>query len=131
MRYRRVSYRHAVVSAGPRGFRGLRSVTIVLAEPRWRPDADVYETAGALVVVVDLAGVEEDDIEITVFEDALVVEGERRLACEEDGVYHAAAIRQGPFRLEVPLPAPVDPEAVEGRYERGLLRLTVRKAPRT
>ena len=37
-------------------------------------------------------------------------------------MYHAVSIRQGPFRLELPLAAPVDAERVEVRYERGLLR---------
>jgi HSP20 family molecular chaperone IbpA len=42
-------------------------------------------------------------------------------------VYHAATIRQGPFQLEVPLPAPVRSEQVEARYDRGLLRITLPK----
>ena len=43
-------------------------------------------------------------------------------------MYHAARIRQGPFRVELALPAPVDPERVEARYERGLLHVTLPKA---
>jgi HSP20 family molecular chaperone IbpA len=43
-------------------------------------------------------------------------------------VYHAAGIRQGLFRVELPLPAPVDPERVEARYDRGLLQVTLAKA---
>ena len=43
-------------------------------------------------------------------------------------MYHAAGIRQGPFRVELPLPAPVDPERVEARYDRGLLRITLPEA---
>ena len=43
-------------------------------------------------------------------------------------MYHAAGIRQGPFRVELPLPAPVDPEHVETRYEHGLLRISLHKA---
>jgi hypothetical protein len=66
---------------------------------RWRPDADEYETPDSFEVIVDLAGVDEDDVEVQVFEDAIVVEGSRRVSnCHEEGVYHAAAIRQGPFR---------------------------------
>ena len=83
---------------------------------------------GAIEIVVDLAGVEEDSLEIRLFENALVVEGQRQLpTCEEGAVYHAAGIRQGPFQLAVPLPAPVDPERVQARYDRGLLRITLAK----
>jgi HSP20 family protein len=42
-------------------------------------------------------------------------------------VYHAAGIRQGPFQVEVPLPAPVDAAGVQARYEHGLLRITLPK----
>jgi HSP20 family protein len=42
-------------------------------------------------------------------------------------MYHAAGVRRGPFRVELPLPAPVDPEGVQTRYERGLLRITMPK----
>jgi len=100
----------------------------LLMEPRWRPDADIYETASAFEIVVDLAGVGDDDFEVQLFEDALVVEGQRRLlAPRESAVYHAASIRQGPFRLNLPLPGPIDADRVEAHYDRGLLRVTLPK----
>lgn len=129
MRYRHVRYRYAVVAdAALRPI--FRLSGIMLAQPRWRPETDVYETAKAVTVTVELAGVDEDGVEVTLFEDALVVEGERRLACDEDCVYHAASIRQGPFRLEVPLPARVDQAGVEARYDKGLLRVRLPKEGR-
>ena len=98
------------------------------AQARWRPDADTYETATTIEIVVDLAGVGEDDFELQLFEDALVVEGRRQLPSgNEEAVYQSAGIRQGPFRLEVPLSAPVDAERVAARSDRGLLRITLPK----
>jgi len=135
MRYRRLSYRYAmVVGSGqtwPRVAELWQSERLRwLVQAGWRPDADTYETAATVEITVDLAGVDEDDVEVQLFEDALVVDGRRRLAgCEEAVVYHAASIRQGPFRLELPLPAPVDPERVEARYERGMLRISLVKRP--
>lgn len=132
MRYRRLTYRYAmVVRSGHTALLGelwpgdrLR----LLIQPHWRPDADSYETATTIEVVVDLAGVEEDAVEVQLFEDALVVEGYRHLpACQEGAVYQAATIRQGPFRIELPLLAPVDAERVDVSYERGLLHLTLPK----
>jgi HSP20 family molecular chaperone IbpA len=132
MRYRRLSYRYTMmVSEGhawPLGDVWRSDRLRLLVKARWRPDADTYETATAIEITVDLAGVEEDDFEIQLFEDALVVEGRRQLpACEEGAVYHAASIRQGPFQVELPLPAAVDAERVEVRYDRGLLRVTLPK----
>jgi len=132
MRYRRLSYRYTmVVRSGrtwPSGDVWPGDRLWLLVGGRWRPDADVYETAAAIEVIVDLAGVGEDDFEVQLFEDALVVEGRRQLpTCEAGAVYQAAGIRQGPFQIELPLAAPVDAERVEVRYDRGLLRITLPK----
>jgi HSP20 family protein len=132
MRYRRSSYRYAAVVGTSQtwvvGDIWQRDRLRLLVESRWRPDFDAYETATTLEIVVDLAGIDENDFEIHLFEDALIVEGQRRLpASKETAMYHAASIRQGPFRLEVPLPAPVDPERVEAHHDRGLLHVTLAK----
>ena len=132
MRYRRLSYRYAMVmGSGP---------SWPLAElwpsdrvrffmhGRWRPEADAYETEDTVEIVVELAGVDEDDFEVQLFEDVLVIEGNRRLPpCQESAIYHAAGIRQGPFQLALRLPAPIDHERVDARYERGLLHITLPK----
>ncbi len=132
MHYRRLSYRYAMVvrsgSTWPFGDMWQSERLRLLVQARWRPDADTYETATTIEIVVDLAGVEDDDFEVQLFEDVLVVEGRRHLPTLHEGaVYHAAGIRQGPFRAELPLPVPVDPERVEARYEQGLLRITLPK----
>jgi len=132
MRYRRLSYRYTMVMRSgpvwPFADVWLTDRPHLLPEFHWRPDADTYETATSVEVTVDLAGVEEDDFEIQLFEDALIIEGRRQLpSCQEGAVYHTAGIRQGPFRLALPLPAAVEPERIEARYERGLLRMTLPK----
>ena len=100
-----------------------------LTHSHWRPDADVVETVGAITVTVDMAGVDEEDMAVLLFEDVLVVEGRRELPrCEGDGVYHVAAIRQGPFRIEVPLSVRIDPKGVVARCERGLVWVRLPKA---
>lgn len=130
MRYRRLSSRYLVVQAGLPPFTAawrVERLAVTLAEPRWRPETDIYETPDAIAVVVALAGIDPDAVEVSLFEDAVVIEGRRRLACEEGGLYRAAEIPQGPFRVEVELTSPVDPDAVDARYEQGLLRLTLPK----
>ena len=98
------------------------------AEPCWRPSTDVVEVADAILLTVELAGVDHEEVEVLLFEDALIVEGQRRLPpSRPGGLYHVAEIRQGPFRLELPLPATIDPNRVEARYERGLLEMILPK----
>jgi HSP20 family protein len=133
MRYRRLSYRYTVVTRQA----GTWPIAVPWREPllglafggsHWRPDADMCESGHRVSIVVDLAGVQEDDFEVQLFDDALVVEGQRRLPpCDEGAVYHRAGIRQGPFRLELPLPAPIDAAGVEARYERGWLTISLKK----
>ena len=132
MRYRRLSYRYAMVvgPVPPWPFAELWPTDRVrlLTRGRWRPEADAFETENTVEVVVELAGADEDDFEVQLFEDVLVVEGARWLPrCEESAVYHAAGIRQGPFQLEFRLPAPIDHESVDARYDRGLLYITLPK----
>jgi HSP20 family molecular chaperone IbpA len=132
MRYRRLRYRYAMVvqsvQAWPFGDIGPSERLRFLIAPRWRPDTDVYETPTAVEIVVDLAGVDEDDFEVQLFENVVVVEGHRHPPSSPEGaLYHAAGIRQGPFSVEVPLPTAIDPERVEAACDRGLLRITLPK----
>lgn len=128
MRYRKLSVRYAMVTpaglAWPFG-EMWHAERVRLARTWWRPDADIYETAATVEIVVDLAGVDDTDVEIQLFDDVLVVEGVRRLPSDLAVRYHAAGIRQGPFRLDLPLPAPVDQDRVEARYDHGLLRISL------
>jgi HSP20 family protein len=132
MPYRRLTYRYDRVRTGPTWpFDGVweSEQLRLLLQARWRPDADIYETSGTIEMTIDLAGVDEDDFEVQLFDNALVIEGRRRLpSAREDAVYHVAGIRQGLFRVELPLPARVDPERVEAHYDRGLLHVTLPKA---
>jgi HSP20 family protein len=134
MRYRRFGFRYALMLTGgePRllanDWRAGR-LGAVIAQPRWRPPADVYETDSTVHVTAELAGVALDDLDVLLYEDALVVEGRRQLPLvEPGGRYYAAEIRQGSFRLELPLPAAVDPEQVEADYDQGLLHVALVKA---
>src|SRR4029079_12553279 len=83
MRYRRLTYRYTlVVSDEPEWLSSEswhRERLALPSLPRWRPDTDVYETTGTVEILVDLAGVEQDDIEVQLFEDVVIVEGHRRL----------------------------------------------------
>jgi HSP20 family protein len=97
----------------------------------WRPPADILESVEMMTVKVELAGMKEEDIEVTLYEDALVVSGDRRDDHNgyENLSYHEAQIRYGPFRVEVFLPYPVDRDAVTARYENGFLWVDLPKLP--
>lgn len=116
MRYQYMSYRVAVST------HRLEPWRMVVEPTRWRPAADVFESAEGLTLTIDLAGVDEEHAEILLFENALIVQGRRELpAPPEDAIFHAAEIRHGPFRLEISVPGDLDHERVDATLERGLL----------
>ena len=99
-----------------------------LAQTAWRPAADVYETPDQIIVTSEIAGIDPDSLDVLLYADALVVEGQRRISQPREGVYQAAEIPQGPFRLEVAMPCQVDADRVDASYENGLLQITLDKA---
>jgi HSP20 family molecular chaperone IbpA len=96
----------------------------------WRPPIDIHETPDAIQVKIELAGLSEDLIEVTLYENALVVTGQREDDIEqgESIYYHEAQVRYGPFRADMLLTVPVDREAVQATYESGFLRIRLPKA---
>jgi HSP20 family protein len=95
----------------------------------WRPAADVYETSTAVSVTVELAGVEQEEIRVSVLDNALIVEGRRRIPdVHDDGVYHVVEIRRGAFRVEIALPARVETQPSAVRSELGFLVVSFNKA---
>ena len=134
MKYRKVAYSYKVVVQDPSAFPMLRqwsSAGYGVSQTCWVPSADVYETESAIVITVELAGVNEEDAEVTLYSNAVVVEGNRRLPqLQEDGMYRSAGIRQGQFRVEIPLSSPIEAERVNANYQSGLLQITLPRAKR-
>ncbi|GCE47727.1 HSP20 family protein [Thermosporothrix hazakensis] len=138
MRYKQVTYRYIEGSQHrlEQHYRRLLhdalrqgQSSLVQSSTTWRPLADILESPQRMLVKVELAGVQEDEIEVTLYQDALVVSGVRRNASEyqESLCYHEAQIRYGPFRLEVFIPYPVNRDAVTARYECGFLWVDIPK----
>ena len=96
----------------------------------WEPSVDVYETRDKIVVVVELAGVRESDIRMTVDRDVFTLEGVRSKApgTVERRAYHRMEIAGGPFRKSIRLPVAVDTRSIRASYENGLVEIVLPKA---
>lgn len=94
----------------------------------WQPPIDVYEVADAFIVLVELAGMRDSQIEITLAEDALLLAG-RRPELHRDGTvrFHQLGINEGPFQAAILLPGPVDDASITANYDDGLLTITLPK----
>jgi HSP20 family protein len=95
---------------------------------RWMPALDVTETKDAYQIDVEVPGLRPEDINVTVDQGMLTVQGERRSEEEKgDRSYHRVERRYGSFRRSISLPRDVDASKVKANYDSGVLRLTVPK----
>ena len=107
------------------------------SSPRfWQPRADVCETATALIVKVEIAGVvsESLDLELAEQDGALIIRGRREAPdarSPERTVFHQMEIYVGPFERSIPLPAniAIDRDAIQAVYLDGILVVRLPKKP--
>jgi HSP20 family protein len=93
----------------------------------WSPPTDVYETEIAYVVRVEIAGMREEDFEITVEDGFLLISGSRP-DVPERRAYQQMEIRFGKFETAVGIPGPVDLDTSHADYLEGFLTVTLPKA---
>jgi HSP20 family molecular chaperone IbpA len=95
----------------------------------WRPAADVYVKPTTVDVTLEIPGVSLEDLRVDLLENALGIEGRRRLPDQVDvrGIYHVVEIRRGGFRAEIARPTRVETRPRELRCELGLLFVSFNK----
>lgn len=93
----------------------------------WSPPTDVYETEKDYVVRVEIAGMRENDIEITVEDKFLTISGSRQ-DVPERRAYQQMEIRFGKFETAIGLPGSIDLEASRADYNEGFLTVILPKA---
>jgi HSP20 family protein len=93
----------------------------------WRPPTDVFETDNALIVRVEVAGMDEDAFSILLEGRLLTIRGTRSEQPERRA-YHQMEIRFGEFSTEVELPHPVIADQAEATYSNGFLCMVLPKA---
>ncbi len=112
----------------------LRGMETTARSLRFQPCADMYETANALVVRIELPGVRPENLNITLSADdrLLSIAGERAKTRQEpeDRVrYHHLEIFYGAFERDIALPANLrfDRDAIAANYKDGFLVITLPK----
>lgn len=92
----------------------------------WSPPTDVFETDENFVVRVEIAGMRDEDFEVTIENRFLFVSGNRP---DFGGrrAYHQMEIFSGRFELEVEITVPVDVDSSTAEYKDGILTISLRK----
>ncbi|MCX6012144.1 MAG: Hsp20/alpha crystallin family protein [Chloroflexi bacterium] len=109
-------------------FAGAKPPTMYFTGGRWEPAIDVYETDAEFVIIADLAGVKEDDIEIMVERNLIRISGERDLELhDEKKSYHQMEIARGRFERIINLPVVIQGELTSASQHNGLLEIRLPK----
>ena len=94
------------------------------------PAVDIYQTKDAVVVETPLPGVDPAKVDVAIENDVLTIKGEHEQKTEVDEKeYYRKEVRIGSFFRSVTLPAHVVSDAATATYEKGLLKITIPKAP--
>ncbi|MBE2997150.1 Hsp20/alpha crystallin family protein [Nocardiopsis sp. HNM0947] len=93
----------------------------------WTPAVDIAAVGDQLVICADLAGVKEDDLDITYSPPELTIAGQRRtdLGQNQQAVHHTRELSRGRFRRTFTLPQGISREDVDLTLAEGLLTITV------
>jgi HSP20 family protein len=95
---------------------------------RWTPAIDLVEEGDHFVLRADLPGVTEDQVKVELEDNVLTVSGERRSEHEDrkEGYYRLERA-SGSFTRSLTVPEGNDPEAIQARFENGVLEVRIPK----
>ena len=91
------------------------------------PRANLYDTGNALVAVLAVPGLSEEDLQIEAHQDSLTISGERKFEVPEGYRAHRQERLPGRFSRSFGLPCPVDLEKTNATLTNGLLTVTMEK----
>ena len=94
--------------------------------PYMEPPVDIYHTDKEVVVLIEIAGIPEEEIELEVEGRSMIVRGRRKLiGGRPNRVYSQMEIMHGAFQRDLLLPSQVNAEAAKAVYKDGILEITL------
>ena len=98
----------------------------------WSPPVDIMEQGDEIIIKMEIAEVEQKEIDIKVEGNALTIKGERKL---EEGIKREDYLRlerpYGTFSRSFSLPTTVDHKKVKANHKNGILRIVLPKKEET
>jgi len=100
-----------------------------LVTSTWSPATDITELANEYQEKLELPGVSKDDVKITMRDNILTIQGEKKQEKEtKDSNYHRVERSYGSFQRSFTLPSGVRSDKIEASYKGGILTITLPKA---
>lgn len=101
-------------------------------ETEWNafsPQVDIVDSDKEIKVLVELPGLDEKDIEVTLSNDMLTISGEKQQEKEDKGKnYYRMERSYGSFKRSIPIPCEVKTDAVDATFKKGVLSIVLPKA---
>ena len=98
---------------------------------KWHPLVDILEAEDRLVIKVELAGVEKNDINISLEKNCLYISGKRKEILPPDvKCYHQMEINYGEFERILPLKDGITKSSIEAKFGNGFLTIIIHNKPR-
>jgi len=95
---------------------------------RWMPAMDLIETKEHYVLRADLPGLSDEDVDVKLEDNVLTISGERTAQHPQDAQgYYRIERAFGSFARSLTLPDGVNPDAVQGHFDRGVLEIMIPK----
>jgi HSP20 family protein len=93
------------------------------------PAVNVWTGEDGAILTAELPGVNADDLDISVVNDTITISGKREAPEVADEVKYILQERgYGNFNRSVQLPFPVEPEQVDAKFQKGVLRVELPRA---
>ncbi|MFQ6092474.1 MAG: Hsp20/alpha crystallin family protein [bacterium] len=93
------------------------------------PDVDMSESDNDVRLSVEIPGMDQKDIKVTVNDNVLTLSGEKRREDEvKDASYRITERSFGSFRRSFTLPTSIQADKVTATYKNGVLNITLPKA---
>jgi HSP20 family protein len=109
-------------------FAGRQPVGAMERSRSWLPAVDMHETKDSLVLKVELPGVRDGDVAVSIIGDLLTIKGERRWDDDvKDQKFLHVERAHGQFERLIQLPMAVQADKVKASYRDGVLEITLPK----
>jgi HSP20 family protein len=94
----------------------------------WTPSVDICETDDDITVTIEIPGMKKEDVKISLQENVLTIEGEKKQEKKESvKSYHRIERSYGTFQRSFVLPAAVKADKVAAQYKDGILFIRLPK----
>jgi HSP20 family protein len=99
-----------------------------LTTTSFAPPVDIYEDEHNIILKLEVPGIDEKDIDVSIENTTLTVHGERKIEKEEKEENFRRVERQyGSFTRSFTLPSSVDSGQVSAHYDKGVLKIKLAK----